>query len=260
MLLAIDAGNTNTVFALMEGLEIRQQWRISTSAKRTAEEYYVWLARLLEHAKVGEGEIANAILASVVPTADRHLVSLAQDFFNCPILRVGDPGVDLGIAVNLPNPAEVGADRLVNAIAGFDLLGGAHVIVDFGTATTFDVVGEDGSYEGGIISPGIDLSLKALNMAAAKLPLITPARPEGDAVIGKDTVSAMQSGVFWGYVGLIEGLVSRIRAEMGGSMPVIATGGLARSFVGHTDAIDRVERDLTLIGLRLIHERNVNAR
>lgn len=256
MLLAIDAGNTNTVFALMRDGQILQKWRISTASARTADEYMVWISQLLEMAEVKRDDIDAAIIATVVPSTLFHLRQLCQTYFNVSPLVVGEAGVDLGIDVRLPNPAEVGADRLVNAVAGHERYPGALILVDFGTATTFDVVGPDGSYHGGVISPGINLSLEALHRAAARLPKIAVEIPDQDKVIGKSTIEAMQSGVMWGYIGMIEGLVDRITAQWGERMTVIATGGLAPIFESQSQAIDHVDRDLTLHGLHLIHERN----
>lgn len=256
MLLTIDAGNTNTVFALIDHTEIVEQWRISTGDQRTADEYKVWLANLMSMAGRKPSAIKGAIIASVVPQVTWPLNQLCRDFVGCVPLVVGKENVDLGIEVKLPNPAEVGADRLVNAVAANQLYGGPVVIIDFGTATTFDVVGGDGSYLGGIICPGINLSLSALHQAAAKLPRIAIAPPKSKVVTGKSTLEAMQSGIFWGYLAMIEGLTDRLKAEHGGDVKVIATGGLAPIFAGQTTAIDVVSGDLTLVGLRMIYDRN----
>jgi type III pantothenate kinase len=254
MLLAIDAGNTNFVFAVFQGDQLMGAWRSSTDTKRTADEYAVWLTQLMGLKGLVPNDIDACIIASVVPEAVFNLIQLARRYFNTKPLNVGDRGVDLGIGIKLPHPEEVGADRLVNAVAARERLAPPFIVVDCGTATTFDVVDADGDYAGGVIAPGINLSLQALYMAAAKLPRIAIKTP--DKVIGTGTVSAMQSGIFWGYVGLIEGLVARIRAEAGSVMPVLATGGLAPLFAGATSAIDQVDTDLTLTGLRLIHSRN----
>lgn len=256
MLLAIDAGNTNIVFAAMKDGEILHKWRISTASARTADEYMVWISQLLEMAGIKPQDINAAIIATVVPSTVFHLRQLCETYFNVQPLIVGDGGVDLGIDIKLPNPAEVGADRLVNAVAGHDRYPGALILIDFGTATTFDVVGADGSYHGGVISPGINLSLDALHRAAARLPKIAVEIPDQDKVIGKSTIEAMQSGMMWGYIGLIEGLVDRITAQFGERMTVVATGGLATIFESQSQAIDHVDRDLTLHGLHLIYERN----
>lgn len=257
MLLTIDAGNTNTVFALIEGKEIIERWRISTRDQRTAEEYMVWISQLMILEGRDPKAIDGAIIATVVPQVEFPLIRLCRNFFHVEPLIVGSDDVDIGIDVKIPNPKEVGADRLVNAVAGNDQFDGPIIMVDFGTATTFDVVGDDGSYLGGVISPGINLSLAALHQAAAKLPSIAIEAPrEGQSVTGRNTLEAMQSGVFWGYIGLVEGIVSRIKKEHDVDMKVVATGGLATIFVNHTKAIDQVVVDLTLHGLRLIYDRN----
>ncbi|MGF1456079.1 MAG: type III pantothenate kinase [Alphaproteobacteria bacterium] len=257
MLLAIDAGNTNTVFAIIEDEKIIAQWRASTSSARTAEEYWVWLVQLMQLDGIDHNRIKGAIIATVVPQAMFNLRALCRKFLQTEPMVVGDPAVDLGLEVHLDHPEVVGADRLVNAVAGHKSYPGALILVDFGTATTFDIVSAEGHYEGGIISPGANLSLEALHLAAAKLPRIAIHKPAG--VIGRDTVSAMQSGVFWGYVGLIEGLVERIKNEYQRDMTVIATGGLAGLFNRSTDAIQHVDPDLTIRGLVAIHVRNVQS-
>ncbi len=210
MLLAIDAGNTNTVFAVYEGENQRGLWRAATDTHRTADEYAVWLIQLMSLQNVSPKGIDTAIISTVVPAALFNLTNLCQNYFGAKALVIGDPDVDIGMRVNVPNPAEVGADRLVNAVAAFRAYGGPLIIIDFGTATTFDIVSAEGAYEGGIIAPGVNLSMEALHMAAAKLPLVAVRRPE--TVVGTNTVGAMQSGIFWGYVSLIEGLVARIKA------------------------------------------------
>ncbi len=254
MILAIDAGNTNIVFALHDGKELRQKWRISTVDSRTADEYMVWLSQLMRLEEFDTASIKGAIIATVVPQALFPLQLLCRRYFSCEAVVVGAPGVDLGIEVTLDNPREVGADRLVNAVAARDIYGVPLIVLDFGTATTFDVVDEQGRYIGGVISPGINLSLEALHMAAAKLPRVAVERPE--KVIGRSTVPAMQSGVFWGYVGLIEGLCSRIIAEYGKPMKVVATGGLAPLFAGVAPVIEDVDQELTIKGLFKIYQRN----
>ena len=261
MLLAIDVGNTNIVFALCEGEEIRQRWRISTDRQRTADEYAVWLHQLMSLEHVEHSHIDAAIIATVVPPTLFNLQHLCRKYFKVEPLVVGDAGVKYGITINLPNPVEAGADRIVNAVAAHAGWPGDLIVVDFGTATTFDVVADDaergGSYQGGVIAPGINLSMDALYMAAAKLPRIAVEPPGGNgSVIGKNTVHAMQSGVFYGYVGLIEGLTARIKLEVGRTMTVIATGGLATLFNRHTAAIDIVDGDLTIRGLIRIHALN----
>jgi type III pantothenate kinase len=258
MLLAIDVGNTNVVFALVQGDVIRWRWRVATDHHRTADEYAVLLNQLMALEGVERTHISAAIIATVVPPTLFNLQRLCRKYFDVEPIVVGADGVDYGIRINVPNPAEVGADRIVNAVAAHISTPGDLIIVDFGTATTFDIVSSDGSYEGGVIAPGINLSMDALYQAAAKLPRIAVEPPGGNAsVIGKNTVHAMQSGVFWGYVGLIEGLTARIKLEVGRPMTVIGTGGLATLFNRHTDAIDSVDGDLTIRGLIRIHTLNV---
>jgi type III pantothenate kinase len=255
MLLAIDSGNTNTVFAVFDETGgVKGEWRSSTNVDRTADEYGVWLSQLLELEGIERRDIDAAIIATVVPATLFNLKTLCRKYFGCEPLVVGDDGVSLGLKVLVDRPEEVGADRLVNAVAGFQGYGGPLVVIDFGTATTFDVVDGEGNYCGGAIAPGINLSLEALHMAAAKLPRVAVGRP--DRVIGKGTVGAMKSGVFWGYVGLIEGLVARIEREFGTEMTVVATGGLAPLFSDATHVIDHTDSDLTLRGLLLIYRRN----
>ena len=257
MLLAIDVGNTNIVFAICEGETIKWRWRISTDGQRTADEYAVWLHQLMQLEGVERAHLDAAIIATVVPQTLFNLQHLCRKYFKVEPLVVAIGEVKLGLRIDLPNPAEVGADRLVNAIAAHHAHPGNLIIVDFGTATTFDVVAADGTYMGGVIAPGINLSMDALYQAAAKLPRIAVEPPAGNAgVIGKGTVHAMQSGVFWGYIGLIEGLVKRITLEIAGPVTVIATGGLATLFNRHTSAIDHVDGDLTMRGLIRIHALN----
>ncbi len=254
MLLAINANNTNTVFSVWEGERLQGAWRAATEAKRTADEYVVWLDHLLGLAGLSRRAITATVIASVVPEANFNLLTLSRRYCGSEPLVVGEPGVDIGAQALVDRPEEVGADRLVNTVAAHNRYGGPLIVVDFGTATTFDVVDVAGNYCGGVIAPGINLSLTALHLAAAKLPSVRIRRT--DQVIGKSTVACMQSGIFWGYVGLVEGLVARIKREFGGEMRVIATGGLAPLFDGATAVIERVDADLTLWGLRLIYERN----
>ena len=253
MLLVIDVGNTNVVVAVREGAEWRGVWRIRTEAQRTSDEYAVWLLALLDRVDIKPAMISAAVIGTVVPAALYHLRRLCRDWFAIEPL-IARASLDWGFAIKVDNPDEVGADRLVNALAGHRRFGGPLVVVDFGTATTFDVVDRDGAYLGGVIAPGINLSLEALHHAAARLPRIGIGRPQ--AVIGRSTVPAMQSGVYWGYIGLIEGLLVRIKAEFGGPMKVIATGGLAPLFAEGTVQIEHIEPDLTLDGLRMLAERN----
>lgn len=254
MLLAIDIGNTNTVFAVFDGGELRGRWRSVTKDERTADEYGVWLIQLLGIQGLSPADITGCVIATVVPQALFNLRLLCRRYFHADALVVGDPDVDLGIAVRVDRPKAVGADRLVNALAAHRSYGGDLIVIDFGTATTFDIVGADGAYEGGVIAPGVSLSLEALHLAAASLPRIAIERPAH--VVGTDTIPAMQSGVYWGYVGLIEGLVRRIEAERGRKMTVVATGGLAELFRHGTDVFDHVDGDITIRGLIDIYERN----
>jgi type III pantothenate kinase len=258
MLLAIDAGNTNIVFAVHDGKEVRGEWRAVTKTTRTADEYAVLLAPLLLLKGLSFSDFDAAIIATVVPAALFDLRQLCRRYLNCDPLVVGDPSVDLGIAIHIDRPEAVGADRLVNAVAAHERYKGPLIVVDFGTATTFDVVGENGDYEGGVISPGVNLSAEALHKAAAMLPRVAVARTQ--SIIGKDTVPAMQSGLYWGYISLVEGLVARIKEEYAKPMTVIATGGLARVFYKQTPAIDHHDPDLTIRGLVQIYARNAKKR
>ena len=254
MLLVIDAGNTNIVFAVHDGHTVRAEWRAVTETARTADEYAVMLMPLLQLQGISLADVDSAIIATVVPAALFDLKVLCRRYFHCEPLVVGDPNVDLGIKILTDRPGAVGADRLVNAVAAHATHKGPLIVVDFGTATTFDIVGANGDYEGGIIAPGANLSAEALHRAAAMLPRVAVERTQ--AVIGKDTEPAMRSGLFWGYIGLIEGLVTRIKAEYGAPMTVMATGGLAGIFFKQTPAIDFLDPDLTIRGLVLIHARN----
>ena len=255
MLLAIEQGNTNTLFAVHDGEAWVAQWRTATDASRTADEYAVWLSQLLTMRGLTIGQLDGCIISSVVPQSIFNLRNLSRRYLNVEPLVIGD-NVELGMPVRITKPSEAGADRLVNAIGAHLVYPGDLIIIDSGTATTFDVVAADGAFEGGVIAPGINLSLQALHEAAAMLPRIAIQRP--DKVIGKDTVSNMQSGVFWGYVALIEGLVARIKAEWGRPMTVIGTGGVASLFEGATDSIDRFDPDLTIRGLLEIWRRNTH--
>lgn len=254
MLLAIDAGNTNIVFAVYDGETIRCQWRTVTQASRTADEYAVVLKSLMELNGFSFADFDGAIIATVVPAALFDLRELCRNYFKLEPLVIGDPAVKLGLKVLTIRPESVGADRLINSVAAHSQYGGSLIIVDFGTATTFDIVNADGDYEGGVISPGINLSAEALHKAAAMLPRVAVTRTL--SVIGKDTVPAMQSGLYWGYIGLIEGIVRRVKAEYGEPMTVIATGGLGRVFYRQTPVIDHYDPDLTIRGLTQIYARN----
>ncbi len=254
MLLAIDCGNTNTVFAVYDGDQQRGVWRIATDARRTTDEYAVWLTQLMSLKSLSLGDITEAIITTVVPGTRRHLAALATNHFNVEPLVIRDPNVNLGIEILVERPEQVGADRLVAAVGAHIGHPGHLIVIDFGTGTTFDIIDADGNFRGGVIAPGINLSVEALYMAGALLPRVTIEKPE--KVIGGATVPAMQSGIFWGYVSMLEGMVPRIVAEYGKPMKVIATGGLAPLFNDVTDVIQAVEPNLTLLGLVEINRRN----
>jgi len=257
MLLAIDSGNTNAVFAVYDGNTLRASWRISTNPRRTADEYAIWLTQLLSLAGLKPSALDAAIIGNVVPDAMFNLIQLCQRYLNCEPLVVGRPNCQVGIGIDVDMPAhDVGADRVANTVAAGSRYKKPLVVVDFGTATNFDVVDKQGNYCGGVIAPGPNLALQALEMAAAQLPHVAMVRPP--TVVGRATVPAMQSGVFWGYVGLLEGIVRRIREERREKMGVVATGGLAPLFAASTDVIEKVDPDLTLWGLRLIYRHNTN--
>ncbi|MEO7027186.1 MAG: type III pantothenate kinase [Caulobacteraceae bacterium] len=253
MLLAIEQGNTNTLFAVHHDNAWIAQWRAATAASRTADEYAVWLSQLLAMADLSLDQFTGCIISSVVPQSVFNLRNLSRRYLHVEPMIVGE-NVELGIAVRIQQPSEAGADRLVNALGAHIAYEGGLLIVDSGTATTFDVVAADGAFEGGAIAPGINLSLEALQNAAARLPRIAIRRP--GRVVGTDTVEAMQSGIFWGYVAMIEGLVQRIKAEYAAPLTVIGTGGVASLFEGATSAIDRFDADLTIRGMLEIVRRN----
>jgi type III pantothenate kinase len=254
MLLAIDAGNTNIVFAVHDGHETRAEWRAVTETTRTADEWAVLLGPLLQLNGLSFGDIDAAIIATVVPAALFDLRLLCRRYVKCEPLVIGDPDVELGIGVNTDRPDAVGADRLVNCVSAHAKYKGALIVVDFGTATTFDVIAENGDYEGGVIAPGVNLSAEALHRAAAMLPRVAISRTQ--SVIGKDTIPAVQSGLYWGYISLVEGIVARIKEEYGKPMTVIGTGGLANVFFRQTPVIEHLDPDLTIRGLIQIHARN----
>jgi len=253
MLLAIDCGNTNTVFSIWDGTRFVATWRTATAHQRTADQYYVWLSTLMQLQKI-EATITDVVISSTVPRVVFNLRVLCNRYFDCRPLVVGKPDCRLPVGVRVDPGTQVGPDRLVNTVAGYARYGGDLVVVDFGTATTFDVVDHDGAYIGGVIAPGANLSMEALHMAAAALPHVDITTPE--TVIGKNTVACMQSGIFWGYVGLVREICSRIRVEHGRPMKVIGTGGLAPLFASAADLFDVVSDDLTMTGLRLIHDYN----
>jgi len=255
MLLAIDAGNTNVVFALVDGREIKTRWRIATDPRRTGDEYAVWLHQLLELEGYSKADVTAAIIGTVVPRATHNLEVLASKYFGVEALIAGEGKAAWPIALDVDEPQNVGADRALNAIAVHDKCPGDVIVIDFGTATTFDIVDYNGAYKGGIIAPGINLSLDALVSAAAKLPRIAIEVPEDKSVIGRTTDSQMLIGIYWGYVAMMEGLVARLRQEIGRPVRVIATGGLATLFDKQTDLFDAVEPDLTIQGLSLLHQK-----
>ncbi len=255
MLLAIDVGNTNIVFALFEGRAIKARWRIATDARRTGDEYAVGLMQLMSLEGFKAGDVTQVIISSVVPRSIHNLTVLSEKYFNISPLIAGEGAAQWGIEVDIDEPRSLGADRAVNAIAAHARYPGDLIVIDFGTATTFDLVDFNGAYKGGIIAPGINLSLDALVGNTAKLPRIAIQAPRSESVIGRNTEDQMLIGVFWGYVAMIEGLVARMKAEIGRPAKVIATGGLAVLFDEQTDIFDAIDTELTLDGLALMAER-----
>ena len=253
MLLAIEQGNTNTTFAVHDGTSWIQRWRAATDAQRTADEHAVWLFQLLSMTGLSLGAVDSCIISSVVPQSVFNLRNLSRRYLHVEPVIIGE-NADLGIAVRIEKPSEAGADRLVNAVGAHITYPGPLLVIDSGTATTFDIVGADGAFEGGAIAPGIHLSMEALHAAAARLPRIAIRKPA--QVIGKGTVEAMQSGVFWGYVSLVEGMIERMKAEYHAPLTVIGTGGVAALFEGATAAIDHFDQDLTILGMLEIFRRN----
>jgi type III pantothenate kinase len=260
MLLAIDAGNTNIVFAVVDGTEIKARWRIATDPRRTADQYAVWLHQLLELEGFSKDAVDAVIIGTVVPRALHNLEVLASKYFHCEPLVAGTGKVGWPIEFDVDEPQNVGADRALNAIAAHSKYPGELIVIDFGTATTFDVVDASGAYKGGIIAPGINLSLDALVSAAAKLPRIAIEAPTDNlSVIGRTTQDQMLIGIYWGYVAMLEGLVGRMKRELGRPATVIATGGLADLFDKHTQVFDAIEPDLTIQGLSLLYEMAVRS-
>ena len=264
MILAIDCGNTNTVFALYTvNNQINQLaiWRINNDTTRTADLYYPWLLKMFEISKIDVKSVTGISIASVVPETLVNIKSLINKYFNVKTLIVNESILNLGIKVNIDNPKEAGADRLVNSYAAGKLKISPAIIIDFGTATTFDIVGEDGSYNGGIIAPGVNLSLDALYLATANLPKVSlkPLIDLDSSIIGKNTISAMESGIFWGYVSMIEGLIEKIKSvNKFSDYNVVATGGLSNLFKKSLKSIDVIVDDLTLIGLVKLYLNNKN--
>lgn len=253
MLLAIDVGNTNAVFALVRGEDIVARWRIATDPRRTGDEYAVWLFQLMAIQGVNPKDVNTVIIATVVPRALHNLRILSTKYFGAEPLVAGQGDAAYDFDIDVDEPKSLGADRALNVIAAHNAYPGDLIVIDFGTATTFDYVDYNGTYRGGSIAPGINLSLDALVNAAAKLPRIAIEAPAGSrSVIGRNTEDQMHIGVFWGYVSMIEGVVERMRAEIGRPVRVVATGGLAVLFDGYTDIFDAVEGDLTLRGLTIV--------
>ncbi len=253
MLLCIDCGNTNTVFSIWDGENFLSTWRTSTEWQRTADQYFVWLSTLMKAENL-QVTINTVIISSTVPRVVFNLRVLCDRYFNCRPLVVGKPDCLLPAPPRVDQGTTVGPDRLVNAAGAHDRHGGDLIVVDFGTATTFDVVAHDGAYIGGAIAPGVNLSLEALHHAAAALPHVDISKPR--AVIGTNTVHCMQSGVFWGYIGLVRGICDRIKAEYEKPMQIIGTGGLAPLFETGDVLFDVIEDDLTMHGLTVIHRYN----
>ena len=254
MLFAVDVGNTNTVFAVFDGSVKLSEWRCSTNILRTADEYFVWLEALMDLSGINFKEISNVIISSVVPKVVLNLRILSSRYFSCRPLVVGKSDCHIPIDIRVDQGVLVGADRIVNSVGAFNRYGGDLIIVDFGTATTFDVVASDGAYIGGVIAPGVNLSVKALHDESAALPYIDISKPKN--VVGTNTVDCMKSGIFWGYLSLIEGLVQKIRVERDSESKVIATGGLAPLFSTETTFFNYVNLDLTLSGLLDIYNFN----
>jgi type III pantothenate kinase len=253
VLLVVDVGNTQTHFGTFEGDRLVEHWRFATVRESTADELGAALRNLLELRGVGLADLAASIVSSTVPQLEPEWVSMAERYLGHRMLAVG-PGLRTGMAIKIDNPRELGADRLVNAVAAHARLGGPCISVDFGTAVNYDVVSEEGEYVGGVIAPGVEISLDALTARGAKLPRIDLVPPR--SAIGKGTVDAIRAGIVFGFAAQVDGIVARIRAELGAQAPAIATGGLAATVVPQTESIDEIDDLLTLTGLRLLHERN----
>lgn len=255
MLLAVDVGNTNVKFALVDGIDIKTRWRVATDPRRTADQYAVWLTQLLELEGYSRSDVTAVVVSTVVPRALHNIQLLSDKYFGVDAMIAGRAPLEWGIALDVQEPGSVGADRAVNAIAAHDAHAGDLITISFGTATTLDHIDFKGAYKGGIIAPGLNLSLDALVNAAAKLPRIAIEAPENKSVIGRTTESQMLIGIYWGYVAMIEGLLGRMKAEIGRPAKVIATGGLATLFQEHSHLFDAIEPDLTLRGLAILYAR-----
>ena len=253
MLLAIDCGNTNTIFSIWNGTKFVSTWRTATDHQRTADQYFVWLSTLMSLQNI-KADITDVIISSTVPRVVFNLRVLSDRYFNTRPIVVGKSDCQIPIEVRVEAGTAVGPDRIVNSVAGYNLFGGNLIIVDFGTATTFDVVDHDGAYVGGVIAPGVNLSLQALHQMAAALPHVDIAKPK--EVIGRNTVSCMQSGVFWGYIGLVKEICRKIKEEKRETMKVVATGGLAPLLQSTEALFENVDENLTMHGLRLVFDYN----
>ncbi|MFL6850065.1 MAG: type III pantothenate kinase [Sphingomicrobium sp.] len=254
MIMAIDVGNTNLVFALVDEGEIKARWRIASDPRRTADQYSVWLHQLLELEGYSRDDVEGVIIGTVVPRALHNLEVLSEKYFRKTPIVAGQGAASWPLQLDVDEPQNVGADRALNAVAAHAKYPGDLLVIDFGTATTFDVVSASGAYSGGIIAPGINLSLDALVSAAAKLPRIAIEAPDTSSVIGRTTQNQMLIGIYWGYVAMLEGLTERIKAELGRPVTVVATGGLASLFDENTSVFDAIEPDLTIQGLNLLYD------
>ncbi|MFL6754022.1 MAG: type III pantothenate kinase [Sphingomicrobium sp.] len=254
MIMAIDVGNTNLVFALVDEGEIKARWRIASDPRRTADQYSVWLHQLLELEGYSRDDVEGVIIGTVVPRALHNLEVLSEKYFRKTPVVAGQGAASWPLQLDVDEPQNVGADRALNAVAAHAKYPGDLLVIDFGTATTFDVVSASGAYSGGIIAPGINLSLDALVSAAAKLPRIAIEAPDTSSVIGRTTQNQMLIGIYWGYVAMLEGLTERIKAELGRPVTVVATGGLASLFDENTSVFDAIEPDLTIQGLNLLYD------
>jgi len=253
MLLVIDVGNSNTVLGIYQGAELKKDWRVGTDKNRTVDEYAMLINNLFSLSGLSFSDLDDVIVSCVVPPMLDTLERLSKQYFQLAAYVVG-PGIKTGMPIQYDNPKEVGADRIVNAVAAYEKCQCALIVVDFGTATTFDVISKEGAYQGGAIAPGVGISADALFARASKLPRVEFVRPP--QIVAKNTVNSMQAGIFFGYVGLVEGIVGRMQKELDGTARVIATGGLAAPIAEATEVIDQVEPFLTLEGLRILYQRN----